>query len=206
MMDIRPIVYDENNVILGGNMRYRALQELETEGLEVKDSWFLNVKDLTEQQKKEFIIKDNVGFGEWDYDILANEWDSLPLDEWGLSVPMSDDGFYTRNVKAPIYEPTNEKPDLDLLIDKKKVNELIEEINKLDIEEDIKEFLRISAYRHYVFNYSKIADYYANSSPDIQNLMEKSALVIIDLDKAIENNYIKFIKNILEIQNTDYEE
>lgn len=86
MLDIRPIVYDETNTILGGNMRYKALQELETEGFEVKDSWFKCVTNLTEEQKKEFIIKDNIAFGEWDYDALANEWSDLPLGEWGIDI------------------------------------------------------------------------------------------------------------------------
>jgi hypothetical protein len=85
MLDIRPIVYDEKNIILGGNMRYKALQELDREGFEVKDTWFKNVTDLTEKQKKEFVIKDNVAFGEWDYDALANEWSDLPLEEWGIN-------------------------------------------------------------------------------------------------------------------------
>lgn len=93
MLDIRPIVYDETNTILGGNMRYKALQELEKEGLAIKDSWFKNVTDLTEEQKKEFIIKDNVAFGEWDYNALANEWDDLPLNDWGLDLPDADIGI-----------------------------------------------------------------------------------------------------------------
>lgn len=90
MLDIRPIIYDETSTILGGNMRYRALQELEKEGLEIKDSWFKNVNDLTEEQKKEFVIKDNVPFGDWDYDVLANEWSDLPLDDWGVDTTQWD--------------------------------------------------------------------------------------------------------------------
>ena len=86
MMELRPIVYDETNTILGGNMRYRALEELDKEGFEIKDSWFKNIKDLTEEQKKEFIIKDNVPFGDWDWDTLANEWGDLPLNDWGLDI------------------------------------------------------------------------------------------------------------------------
>ena len=69
MLKLRPIIVDENNIILGGNMRYKACQELN-----FKEVYILKAKDLTEEQKKEFIIKDNVGFGEWDWDILANRW------------------------------------------------------------------------------------------------------------------------------------
>jgi hypothetical protein len=81
MLELRPIVVDENNIILGGNMRYKACIEA---GL--KEIYILKAEDLTEQQKDEFIVKDNVGFGEWDWDILANEWDNLSLNEWGLDV------------------------------------------------------------------------------------------------------------------------
>ena len=81
MLELRPIVIDENNIVLGGNMRLKACQEL---GL--KDVPTIYAKDLTEEQKKEFIIKDNVGFGEWNWDDLANDWDSEQLTAWGLDV------------------------------------------------------------------------------------------------------------------------
>ena len=83
MLELRPIVVDENNIILGGNMRYKACIEA---GL--KEIYILKAEDLTEQQKDEFIVKDNVGFGEWDWDILANEWDTDKLTDWGLSLPI----------------------------------------------------------------------------------------------------------------------
>ena len=83
MLELRPIVVDENNIILGGNMRYKACIEA---GL--KEIFILKAEDLTEQQKDEFIVKDNVGFGEWDWDILANEWDTDKLQDWGLDIPI----------------------------------------------------------------------------------------------------------------------
>jgi hypothetical protein len=83
MLELRPIVVDENNIILGGNMRHKACIEA---GL--KEVYIVQAKDLTEQQKDEFIVKDNVGFGEWDWDILANEWDTEKLTDWGLSLPV----------------------------------------------------------------------------------------------------------------------
>jgi len=81
MLKLRPIVVDENNIILGGNMRFKACKEA---GL--KEIYVIQADNLTEKQKKEFIIKDNVGFGEWDWDILANEFDNTQLNEWGLDV------------------------------------------------------------------------------------------------------------------------
>ena len=80
MMEARPIVVDQNNVILGGNMRFKAAKEA---GLQEVDVY---VASWDEAKNPEFIIKDNVGFGEWDWDMLANEWDAVLLDDWGLDV------------------------------------------------------------------------------------------------------------------------
>ena len=82
MMELRPIIVDENNIVQGGNMRYKALQELGYK--DIPDEWVKQGKDLTPEQWQEFVIKDNVGFGEWDYDILSTDWDSDKLVEWGL--------------------------------------------------------------------------------------------------------------------------
>jgi DNA modification methylase len=81
MLEKRPIVVDENMIVLGGNMRLKACVEA---GL--KEVW-IDVAEWTEEQKQEFIIKDNVGFGEWDWEILANEWEPELLDKWGLDLP-----------------------------------------------------------------------------------------------------------------------
>jgi len=82
MLELRPIVIDENNMVLGGNMRLKACLEA---GL--TDVPVIHANNLTEEQKKEFIIKDNISFGEHDWDLLANEWNILELDEWGLDIP-----------------------------------------------------------------------------------------------------------------------
>jgi hypothetical protein len=84
MMELRPIIVDEEGMILGGNMRYQALKQLGKK--EIPDEWVKAVNGLSEYQKREFVVKDNVGFGEWDWEMLANEWDNLPLDDWGLDV------------------------------------------------------------------------------------------------------------------------
>jgi site-specific DNA-methyltransferase (adenine-specific) len=83
MLELRPIVVDENNIVLGGNMRLKACKEAG-----MKEVFIVKAEGLTELQKDEFIVKDNVGFGEWDWDILANEWDAEKLDEWGLDLPV----------------------------------------------------------------------------------------------------------------------
>lgn len=81
MLELRPIVIDENNVVLGGNMRLKACIEAGLTDVPVKQA-----ADLTEEQKKEFIVKDNVGFGEWDWSDLANNWETDELEEWGLDI------------------------------------------------------------------------------------------------------------------------
>lgn len=102
MLEIRPIVVDENNIILGGNMRFKACIEA---GL--KEVFIIKANDLTEEQKHEFIVKDNVGFGEWDWDILANEWDTEKLQDWGLDLPL-DVSVQELEAEEDNYEIPNE--------------------------------------------------------------------------------------------------
>ena len=83
MLELRPIVVNDDMIALGGNMRLKALEHL---GIE--ETYIIKAKDLTDKQEQEFIIKDNVGYGEWDWDQLANEWDVEDLDEWGLDLPL----------------------------------------------------------------------------------------------------------------------
>ena len=82
MLELRPIVIDDDGTILGGNMRYRALKELGYK--EIPDNWVKKASELTDEEKRRFIIEDNVAFGDWDMDMLANEWDAEELEEWGV--------------------------------------------------------------------------------------------------------------------------
>lgn len=86
MMALRPMVINEDNIVLGGNMRLKALQELGYK--EVPNEWVKKASDLTEDEVRRFIIADNVGFGEHDWEMLANEWDAEQLSEWGLDIPI----------------------------------------------------------------------------------------------------------------------
>jgi hypothetical protein len=98
MLELRPIVIDENNIVLGGNMRLKACIEAGLKDVPVKQA-----KELTEEQKKEFIVKDNVGYGEWDWDDLANNWDEQLLTEWGLDIPNFEvSGFADQNKELSI--------------------------------------------------------------------------------------------------------
>lgn len=88
MMELRPIVVDSTMTILGGNMRFRALQDLGYK--EIPKEWVKKADKLTDEEKQRFIIEDNVGFGEWNWEQLANEWDAEKLKEWGLDMPGFD--------------------------------------------------------------------------------------------------------------------
>lgn len=110
------------------------------------------------------------------------------------------DKKYTTKVNIPQYlpkadAPTNTYP----LFDDRKYKELLQEIHESNVSDEQKAFLKLAATRHIVFNYSKIADYYAHADKEMQELMEKSALVIIDFNDAIANGYVKLSKNIEKI-------
>lgn len=109
---------------------------------------------------------------------------------------VNGDNKYTKKIEIPQYQPSVVCPQLYELCDKRKYTELMANIATSTIDDDIKEFLRFAATRHIVFNYSKIADYYAHAPKEVQELMEQSALVIIDVDDAIANGYVKLSKDI----------
>lgn len=113
--------------------------------------------------------------------------------------PMGDDTKYSRAIRIPQYEPKNEKPVLASVYDTTKYSKLMARVNKSSVSEEEKKFLKFAASRHIVFNYSKIADYYAHASKEMQELMEESALVILDIDDAIANGYISLSKKMQQL-------
>ena len=112
---------------------------------------------------------------------------------------MDGDTKYSRAISIPQYEVKGDRPFIEELYSNEKVIKLLEHIKKSGVSEKEKKFLTIAAYRHYVFNYSRIAEYYASASKEMQELMEESALVIIDIDDAIKNGYVKYSKRIQQI-------
>lgn len=103
MMALRPIIIDADGMILGGNMRFKALKELKYK--DIPDEWVKRASELTDEEKQRFIIEDNVPFGEWDWDTLANEWDAEQLTEWGLEIP---DFAVNKEVTEDDYEVPDE--------------------------------------------------------------------------------------------------
>lgn len=248
MLSLRPIVVDDNNIILGGNMRQTALSrisqmtmeevvaQLETlpeyielpdeGGQKVREFWeaFLNkpqaevlyASQLTEGEKQQFIIKDNVSFGDWDYDELEN-WDSAKLEDWGVDMMLPDfggegsenwgekkDGTHTiteteklsevRFVDA-YYQP-KEIPQLNLrdcintdLFDKK-----IEFVESLPLNKQQKEVMRLLAYRFIRIDFEAVANYYEfNASEDEKRAIERLRCVLVDgsLDGFIGDHLLR---------------
>ena len=107
---------------------------------------------------------------------------------------------YSRNVTIPQYAPSRTCPHIESLVSREKYSALLAEINASNVSEEEKKFLRLAASRHLMFNYALVADYYAHASQEMQELMEKSALVIIDIDDAIANGYVKMSKRLEEIR------
>jgi len=127
MLELRPIVVDENNIVLGGNMRLKACKEA---GL--KEVYIVKADNLTELQKDEFIVKDNVGFGEWDWDMLANEWDSERLNYWGLEVPIFSNDINLDDFFQENNQPNEKEKTFDIILEytEEEYHEVIELFEK----------------------------------------------------------------------------
>ena len=118
----------------------------------------------------------------------------------------SEEEIYTTKITIPQYQPTGDKPSVHSLCDIRKYQQLIQEINQSNISEEDKNFLKLAATRHIVFDYSKIAEYYCHASAEMQTLMENSALVLLDVDNAIRNGYVKLDEKITKLAKEAWEE
>jgi hypothetical protein len=126
MLELRPIVIDENNIVLGGNMRLKACIEAGLKDVPVKQA-----KELTEDQKKEFIVKDNVGYGEWDWDDLANNWDEQLLTEWGLDIPNFDAGGFADQNKELSLDDVSDSMSITLKYTEDEYHLVKEQLHKI---------------------------------------------------------------------------
>jgi hypothetical protein len=210
---VDPIIINKDNTIIGGHQRYKIWKEKAKESNVDDITIPCVVLELNKEQERELNVRLNKNTGEFDMDILANEFDIDELVDWGfkhidlgLNIDKIEDNPYTDKIEAPVYEPKNNKPTIKDLCNSDKTNQLIEKINTANISKKEKEFLIKSAQRHIVFNYQNIADFYAHSNKEVQELMEQSALIIIDFNKAIENGYIKLTKEVEQSYLSDYGE
>jgi hypothetical protein len=169
---------------------------------------------LSDTQMRAYIIADNKlseKGGGWDEKMLNAEIEELisaGVDVGSIGVDASDlggdDETYTRKVEAPKYLPKGVKPNVHELYDETKTKSIVEKIQSSAIEQSTKDFLISAAHRHTVFNFENVAEFYAHSDLKVQRLMEQSALVIIDFDKAIENGFVVMTDEIKEAFAGDY--
>lgn len=200
-----PIIIDKDNVIVTGHTRWKAAREL---GLEEVPT--IMADDLDEEQIRAFRLADNKvsEASKWNKDLLDEELEAI------LNIDMQDFGFdfddageignpYTSKINIPQYEITGDEPELEELVNTYKTTQLFEEIEASNVTEEQKTFLKRAAMRHLEFDYRKIAEYYAHQDKEMQELMEKSALVIIDLDDAIANGYVELTGSLNEIMDDE---
>ncbi len=199
MMSLRPIVVDEDNIILGGNMRYKALQELGKK--EIPKEWIKKASELTEEEKKEFIIKDNVGFGEWDEEMLHIDWDVEQLDEWGLELPVKTElnEVDLFDINLPFYEPSEICPNENELANIEKTKDLIDKIKNLEISEYMKELLIIRASFFTDFDFQKIADFYSKQNKEVKEIFEQLGMVILAPKEALKHGFIELTERLFEL-------
>ena len=127
MLKLRPIVVNKDMIVLGGNMRLKACKEAK-----LKEVYIIKADELTEEQQKEFMIKDNASFGEWDWDIIANEWSSVDLEAWGIDVWQNVDDMIDKIYDIEEVETFSEK--VNFIITCKNIEELEELQQKLDYQ------------------------------------------------------------------------
>lgn len=199
-----PLALWKNNEIIEGHGRLQACLEL---GMKRVPCFYLN--NLTDKERREYMLVHNqttLNSG-WDFDKLEAELEELDFDgfDFGFEIDTSYDAEddennpYTKEINIPQYEPTGEYVEIEELVDTSKSEELIEKIKQSGVSKKEKQFLINAAYRHNIFNYKEIAEYYANASEEMQELMEDSALVIIDINDAIAKGYAVLRKDIEEI-------
>ena len=210
-----PVLIDAENTIIAGHGRVLAAGRMKLETVPC-----LRLTHLTETQRRAYVIADNkiaMNAG-WDEELLSVELADLNSDNFDMGLLGFDvtdlsalmnfndqqidtsneesDVKYTNKITAPIYEPKGERPPITELIDREKTRSLIAEIDKSELPVDVQEFMRLAAERHTVFNFRQIAEYYCHANPTLQNLMERSGMVIIDFDKAIEYGFVHLTEQL----------
>lgn len=224
----RSILIDKEDCIIAGNGVYEQAQELglkvriiESDGTELIAIKRTDLK-TEDARRKALALADNYTNDTSVFDMEAVMDDFTPdeLDLWEFSIDVSsldigiesenketsNSNIYTNKITTPEYLPKNEKPAISDLFDLEKYNELVSKIEISNLSSEDKKFLVCAASRHIVFNYEKIADYYANSDKEVQELMEDSALVIIDFDSAMAKGFVKLSQVIDEQYDLDYYE
>jgi hypothetical protein len=211
-----PIIVDRDGVIINGHTRLRAAQRLGLDKVPV-----VVADDLTPDQVRAYRLADNrvAEFSGWDAELLKLEIDQVEMDmdfadfetlmqeqeEEKSKEESAEQSEYTSKVNSPVYEIKGERPGISDLFNAAKTSEHIARINAMDIDETLKGFLVAAAYRHTVFDYGKIAEYYAHADADTQGVMEDLALVIIDFKRAIELGFVRLADDVISKYTQEYE-
>jgi hypothetical protein len=201
-----PVLVDEDGSIIAGHGRTLAAQRLKMTEVPV-----MVAKGWSDAKKRAYVIADNklaMNAG-WDEQMLALELGELSDLNFDLELTgfnkkelqslldiAEAERIYSDKITVPTYEPKNKKPPIEDLYDDTKAVDLIADIKESKLPQAEKDFLMAAASRHIVFNYSKVADFYSHSSKECQELMEKSALVIVDYKQAIENGFVHLTAQI----------
>lgn len=203
----QPIVVDPDMSIVVGHTRWLAAKKLKLTEVPVHIA-----TNLTEQQIKAYRLADNrvAENSEWDLDFLKLELEELGDEFTGFENDDFDELFgeedantYTKTIEPPVYTPKGDKPSLSELYDNEKAKQFEKRIEEAEVPDDIKVFLNAAAQRHVVFDYHQIAEYYCHAAPEVQDLMEQSALIIIDFDKALENGYLHYTDRMKKLVGID---
>jgi hypothetical protein len=213
----KPVTVTADGTVTAGNHTLQAARQLgwthiavvtEDDDDRTAKAWALadnRIGDLGEYDDADLLAMiESVG----DEDLLYDaSYDAGIISD--LLAGMEDRGSednYVRSIEPPVYEMKGEKPEVDDLTDIGYYQELVTEISASGVDEDVKEFLMAAAERHVKFNFSTIAEFYAHADGETQGLMERSGLVIIDFDKAIENGFIRLSERIADQFGVDYPE
>lgn len=201
----QPLVVDKDGVLIVGHTRLKAAKKLGLEEVPV-----VVADGLSPEQVKAYRLADNKTgeLAEWEENLLIQELAGIEMDmeRFGFEaegIETAIEEKYTTKVNIPQYEIQGEEPPVTALYNDVKCKSLIEEIDGSACSDEEKDFLRIAAYRHVVFDYTKIAEFYAAASAECQMLMERSALVIIDVDNAIANGYVTMSEAIDRLRGED---
>lgn len=201
----QPIVVDANGIIIVGHTRLKAAKKLG-----MKEVPVVVADGLSPEQVKAYRLADNKTgeLAEWEENLLIQELAGIEMDmeRFGFEaegIETAIEEKYTTKVNIPQYEIQGEEPPVTALYNDVKCKSLIEEIDGSACSDEEKEFLRMAAYRHVVFDYTKIAEFYAAASQECQELMERSALVIIDIENAIANGYVTMSDTIDRLRGED---
>ena len=228
-----PLVVDRNNVVVCGHTRLKAAKKLklktvpciladdlsedQIKAFRLVDNRTAEIAEWDFALLEEELADVQLDMTAFDFDDLLAEEEAgsengqtsagtgnVGEEESASPPPQNAGNTYTHRIVTPVYEVTGDCPEVSSLVDKGKAEALLESIDQAqELPDDVREFLRIAAARHYVLHFDRIAEYYAHAPAHIQRLMEDSCLVIIDFNKAIEQGYIRMSERLAALASID---